>query len=126
MGPTAVALGFEPEVRLNGAIDSLPPRIVTELLAVAREALSNIARHADCKCVSLNISVAHNLLVAEIRDDGRGFAGPQNAHAATNGRGGHGLENMRSRVAELGGHLSIDSTPGQGTLLKVSVPLKKP
>ena len=96
------------------------------LFLIFKEAINNIARHADCKCVSLNISVAHNLLVAEIRDNGRGFAGPQNAHSSTNGRGGHGLENMRSRVADLGGHLSIDSTPGQGTLLKVNIPLKRP
>jgi len=95
------------------------------LFLIFKEAINNIARHADCKCVSLNISVAHNLIVAEIRDDGRGFAAPQNAHASTNGRGGHGLENMRSRVVELGGHLSIDSTPGQGTVLKVTIPLKK-
>lgn len=90
---------------------------------IFKEALNNIARHADCRSVSLSINLAHHQLVAEVRDDGCGFVQQGVQDGSTNGRGGHGLRNMQRRAAQLGGQFSINSTPGRGTHLKLTVPL---
>jgi ligand-binding sensor domain-containing protein/two-component sensor histidine kinase len=93
---------------------------------IFKEALNNIARHADCRSVLLKINLTHHQLVAEVQDDGSGFVVQQNAQeASTNGRGGHGLKNMERRASQLGGRFSIDSSPGLGTHLKLTVPLRK-
>jgi signal transduction histidine kinase len=63
-------------------------------------------------------------MAAEIRDDGRGFVVPAAQTPSPNGRG-HGLENMRSRAAQLGGRLDIRSAPGQGTHLELTIPIKR-
>lgn len=96
------------------------------ILLFFKEAITNVARHSDCTFARLNIEVAHNRLVGEVRDDGRGFAIATAERDSTDGRGGQGLENMRRRVSQLGGTLSIDSSPGRGARLKLTIPLKKP
>ena len=104
----------------------LDPEQRRHLFLIFKEAINNIARHAVCTLVSIDIRVSHNQLIAEIRDDGRGFSDVSPVEVPTNGReGGHGLENMKSRAAQLGGHLSVDSSPGRGTCLKLTNPLRK-
>jgi signal transduction histidine kinase len=90
---------------------------------IFKEALNNIARHAHCATVALNISVTRRRLLAELRDDGRGLAGDPQHEGSVNGRGGNGLGNMQARAAELGGALEIASTPGRGTRLTLTIPL---
>ncbi len=103
----------------------LDPERRRHLYLIFKEAINNIARHADCASVSLRISIAHNRLTAEIRDDGRGFVAPHPRPTPTDGEAGHGLENMRHRVAQLGGQLSLDAVPGRGTCLRLTIPLSK-
>jgi signal transduction histidine kinase/streptogramin lyase len=92
------------------------------LFLIFKEALHNIERHAGCKNVRLSLTVAHNQLWGEIRDDGRGFTAQGSDPAfSTNG---HGLENMRRRAAQVGGKVNIESCPGQGTCIKLMIPLK--
>jgi signal transduction histidine kinase len=91
---------------------------------IFKEAINNIARHADCRSVSMKIGLAHHQLVAEVQDDGSGFVVQQNGQqGTTNGGGGHGLKNMHRRAAQLGGRFSVHSSPGRGTHLKLIVPL---
>ena len=104
----------------------LNPEQRRHLFLIFKEAINNISRHADCTSVSLDITVSHNRLIAEIRDDGRGFSDVSPTEAANGRAGGHGLENMQSRAAQLGGHLSVDSSPGRGTCVKLTIPLRKP
>jgi ligand-binding sensor domain-containing protein/two-component sensor histidine kinase len=99
----------------------LTPEQRRHVYLIFKEAIHNIVRHADCTAVSLAINVSDHQLVADIRDDGRGFAQPP---GGTDFNEGHGLESMRNRAAQLGGQLKIDSAPGSGTCVKLSVPLK--
>ncbi|HEY2975733.1 MAG TPA: two-component regulator propeller domain-containing protein [Pyrinomonadaceae bacterium] len=100
----------------------LQPEERRHLFLIFKEALTNIARHASCTGVLVQLTVAGHQLRAEISDDGKGFlAIPRSAGA--NGRGGHGVENMRARAAQLGGRLEIDSTAGVGTRLTLTMPL---
>jgi signal transduction histidine kinase len=124
--PQKIKLDFQAPPDLEKI--KLNPEQRRHLLLIFKEAVNNIARHAGCTSVTLDITLSHNRLMAEIRDDGRGFSDvpATAAEAPTNGHaGGHGLENMQSRAAQMGGQLSIDSWPSRGTSLKLTIPLKK-
>jgi signal transduction histidine kinase len=86
------------------------------LLLILKEALSNVARHAQATRVEIAIRLAGPQLTLSIEDDGRGFD-PEGAHA------GHGLNSLRQRAAALSAQLEIRSTPGRGTRVSVVVPL---
>jgi len=85
-----------------------------QVLAVAREALANTARHAGASRVELTVTVARGLLTLVVVDDG---AGPGTA------TGGRGVANMRQRAEALGGDVTVGSRPVGGTEVRWSVPL---
>jgi signal transduction histidine kinase len=115
------------EARLNTSMQievksvgdtSLAQTVGAELLSVAREALSNVVRHADASHATLEITAANGEVRLEIADDGKGF------DADAPGRGGyHGLANMRRRAESMGGRLLVESAPGRGTRIIVVLPL---
>jgi two-component sensor histidine kinase len=108
--------GFE-RVKLN-------PEQRRHIYLIFKEAINNSVRHADCQSVYLSLEVLHHQIVGEIRDDGRGFGVPAPGQSPENGAG-HGLGNLRARAEQLGGNLRIDSSCGQGTSVRLSVPLKR-
>ncbi|MCS6817265.1 MAG: histidine kinase [Blastocatellia bacterium] len=112
------AKGIACEIRASEAVEAtrLSPDQRRHLYLILKEAIINIARHANCTQASLTISVENRRLIAEISDNGCGF----DSAALTSG---HGLENMRRRAAELKGRLDIATAPGQGTRLTLIVPL---
>jgi signal transduction histidine kinase len=114
----ARTLGFEPEVRFAGAVDrNVSEPLATELLSVLREALSNVARHAEADHVEVNVSV-DQMLELEVIDDGVGIAN-------RGGRqGGRGLGNMTVRAERLGGSFDVSTHPNGGTIVSWSVPLR--
>src|SRR5438270_7441953 len=83
------------------------------LYRVAQEALHNIVKHARASMVVLRLAGETNEIILEVRDNGKGFdpAGPFPGHL--------GLRSMRERVTKIGGTLSIESVPGQGTCIEV-------
>ncbi|MEX2135855.1 MAG: GAF domain-containing sensor histidine kinase [Chloroflexota bacterium] len=129
-GPGVVASALETlaeEARLNGSMPievksvgdtRLAPTIGAELISIAREALSNVVRHADASRATMEVTAANGEVRLEIADDGKGF------DARTPGRGGHhGLANMLRRAESLGGSLLVESGPGRGTRIIVVLPL---
>jgi Rrf2 family protein len=109
--------GVEVEVRVpdDGLID-LPIETVAELLALTREALSNIARHAAASHAWVRLDVDDDNVRLELADDGRGF---ELARAAE--RGHHGLANMRSRAEAIGARFEVESTSAGGTRIIVNL-----
>lgn len=104
------ALGFEPHVRFEGAIDSaVDDRQADHLLAVVREALANVARHAGARGVDVAVEVDGGRLRLVVEDDGVGIGEV--------GDGGHGLRNMRERAVRHGGALEVAPRPEGGTRL---------
>lgn len=97
--------------------EGLSMEIMAELLAIAREALANVARHAGAAHVSVGLSASDNTFRLEIADDGRGLK--LGAVAAS---GHHGLANMRKRAEVLGGTFDIRSGEGEGTHIVVVIP----
>jgi signal transduction histidine kinase len=98
-------------------LERLPIEVMAELLAVAREALSNIARHAAASHAAVELDATDGALRLTFVDDGRGFD-PDVASE----RGHHGMGNMRARTEALGGTFSVTSRSGAGTRIIITVP----
>lgn len=92
---------------------------------VAQEALTNVVRHARAQRVWIELSPRDGLLELVVRDDGVGFDVRQTLERAA-GAGNLGLLGMKERVEILGGTLQIDSRPGQGTRIRIALPLAEP
>jgi signal transduction histidine kinase len=106
------------EIEIEGREpDKLPLGIVAELLAVAREALANIARHSGAQHAAVRLSGGDDLIRMEITDDGRGLRGEAEIDQSH-----HGLANMRARARALDGTFEIESSPRAGTRIIVAVP----
>ena len=103
----------DPERQLG----ALPLEVVAEILAVVREGLSNVARHAGATTTRIELSARGAELQLEMVDDGRGFRAEERPD-----RGHHGLANMRARVEALSGRFEVDSTPGRGTRIIIELP----
>jgi signal transduction histidine kinase len=86
-----------------------------DLVQLAREALSNVGRHAAAATCRVSLYRTEDGAVLEVDDDGRGFD-PARPSA------GHGLRNLRERAAALGGRAEITSAPGEGTRVRVTIP----
>ena len=104
------------EIRPDG-IERYPPEIESAVYFCCLEALQNASKHAR-GATGVTVSLAEDdALRFYVRDDGDGFDVQRTA-------GGAGLANMRDRLAAIGGELTIDSTPGQGTAVRGSVPIR--
>jgi signal transduction histidine kinase len=109
------AFGFAPRLLADGPLDSaVTPEVADHLLAVVREGLSNAARHAHCRAVSVTVTVADGQVRAEIVDDGVGVGEPTRRS---------GLANMRSRADDLRGTFRVGPGPdGVGTRIDWTAP----
>ncbi|MBN1122412.1 MAG: cache domain-containing protein [Anaerolineae bacterium] len=105
------------EFSARGDPDRVPVECKIALYRIAQEALNNALKHADSSHVSIDLMVGKSMVCLSIRDDGRGF-NPDDVSG-----GGLGLDTMRERVNDIGAALEIDSTPGEGTAVRVSCPL---
>ncbi|WP_433306946.1 GAF domain-containing protein [Actinoplanes sp. CA-030573] len=112
----AGSLGFRPVLDTIGPVDSaIPHDIVPELMAVLREALANVARHARAAEVRVAVRATGDEVVLRVEDDGIG-ADPAGARG--------GMVNMSERAADLGGTFTIEPGPaGTGTVLTWRAPL---
>ncbi len=97
----------------------LPPAVETAAYRVIQEALTNVARHAGVKQVSVHLMVVEERLVIQIEDRGVGF----DPEAVMQGGDSRGLAGMRERVGSLNGELVVESSPGKGTSLIVELPI---
>jgi signal transduction histidine kinase len=122
---SAGLLGYEPTVAMDGPLDSVvPDHVRPDLLATVREALANVARHADAHAVNVDVTVdrAATQLQLVVRDDGQGLPGQGPGPGAKPRRTG-GLVNMAARATRWQGRCSIESARGKGVTVTWSVPL---
>jgi signal transduction histidine kinase len=108
-------LGFAPAVRFTGPVDyEAPEQAVEHAVAVVREALSNVARHAGASQVSVDLETGGGNLRLRICDDGTGL--PEDGRRS-------GLANLADRAADLGGTFTAGPGEKGGTVLVWQVPL---
>jgi signal transduction histidine kinase len=111
--------GVETEVALAEDIGRLEPEVETAIYRVVQEALHNIAKHAQAKIVSVQVTRDAKGIKAIVEDDGVGIPGSsQNPQRRT-----FGLAGMRERISALGGTIRVNSRKGQGTRITVNVPV---
>jgi signal transduction histidine kinase len=112
------ALGFEPRLEFVGAIDSsVTPSLAEELIVSLREALSNVARHAQGTAAQIYVGVSEGQVLLRVTDDG---VGPPPAGVRTEG---NGLPNLEKRARRLGGTFTLRAGAREGTVVEWCVPL---
>jgi signal transduction histidine kinase len=116
--PRGVAVHCE----FNEVDRRLPPLMETALFRAVQEAVSNIAKHADAEHVLIQCGVESDLLTIEIEDDGNGFELAAVKRPKDEGHG-WGLLGITERVEALGGTVVIDTAPGQGARIVITVPV---
>jgi signal transduction histidine kinase len=104
----AGSLGFEPRVLFDGPVDAAvgDDALAADVLAVLREALANVAKHAKATSVDVTVRAGGGELVLEVVDDGRGVAAAASASAEG---GGHGLANLAARAQRWGGTCEVSA-----------------
>lgn len=114
---TSEALGFEPSIKFDGLVDTIPDPVVAHLLPTLREALTNVARHAGATEARVTVAVTGTEIVLEVADNGAGISG-----ASPRRLGGNGLRNMHERALSMGGGCEIASQEDEGTTVVWRVP----
>jgi two-component system, NarL family, sensor histidine kinase UhpB len=117
------AEGVRVEVQAPDGEPPLPPELALTLFRITQEAVNNVLKHAGAGCVSIALLHKPGQVSLLIADDGSGFDVSQSAQQAV-GLGRLGLLGLQERAELVGGALSIDSAPGQGTRLQVDIPLE--
>lgn len=118
--------GLMVQFAVSGSPVELPTPYEVALLRTAQSALANTVRHAGARRAEITLSFMDTSVSLDVVDDGRGFAPGSGPVAAETDTGGFGLPAMRSRARSLGGTLSVESAPGQGTAVALTLPLPLP
>jgi PAS domain S-box-containing protein len=116
--------GIRTELSLSDETEenTFDPIVEVQLLRVIQEALTNSHKHSGARNLRVSVELDGNKACITITDDGKGFD-PGRIEPES---GGHfGLVFMRERMEQIGGSLKIDSIPGEGTVLKLDVPIRK-
>jgi len=110
--------GLAAELSAEGDFSDLDDDVQLVVYRVAQEALTNAARHGEAQRVAVSLRRSGEGVDLEIADDGRGFAFEQSER-------GLGIGGMRERALLIGAELTIESRPGHGTTVRLSVPANR-
>lgn len=89
------------------------------VLLTVKEALNNALKHASASEITVELNVETGFLIIRVQDNGKGF------DSSTSARFGNGLLNMRRRIEDLGGTFHISAVPGEGTSVRMRVPIQQ-
>lgn len=108
------------EVAAQGRVRPLPETIEENLLRIGQEAVTNIIKHSGASAATIHLDYGAQSVVLKIEDNGRGFAveeraGPDNGH--------FGLLGISERVKRMNGQISLTSAPGNGTTVRIQIPI---
>src|SRR5262249_22263999 len=109
--------GLDIEFKAQGLPDAVPPDMALCLYRIAQEGLRNVVKHSGALAASVNLNGTANEVGLTILDCGAGFD-PQSTSSAQ----GLGFISMRERLRLVGGTLTINAQPNQGTQLQIRVP----
>jgi signal transduction histidine kinase len=108
--------GIAANLSITGTQAPLHPDIELTILRAVQESLTNVGRHSGARTAAITLSYMEDVVVLDVQDDGRGFA-----PSSVAGRG-YGLTGMRERTDALQGTFSVESLPGEGTTISISLP----
>jgi signal transduction histidine kinase len=108
------------DINIGGTYRTLAPSLENEVFRIAQEAFANVVRHAKAAHAMINLRYHPNELTLTISDNGIGFDATD---TTLPGKGHFGLQGMRERAKQIGGELSMKSSPESGTTVTLTVPL---
>jgi signal transduction histidine kinase len=109
------------EVNIKGGFEKLPEEMEHNLLRIAQEAVTNASKHAQASRIKVKLEQTEKVVNLKVIDNGCGFQ----TDDAFAGIGGHfGLIGIRERAERIGGEFRLESQPGAGTEVEVTVPLR--
>jgi signal transduction histidine kinase len=118
--------GLELRLQLPEGVQGVTADEELALFRVAQEALTNVQRHSSSPWVAIRLRTEPTSIVLEIEDAGRGIPAGQTDEPESSGRfAGVGVAGMRERIRQLGGTLTVESTPGGGTLVRACIALSQ-
>jgi len=106
--------------RVHGDPVAVDAEVATALVRTARGALANVVEHAHATTAVVSLTYQSDVVALDVRDDGRGFDPDR---VVTTGGRGRGLAGIRERARAFGGDLVVESVPGEGTTVAVSLPV---
>jgi signal transduction histidine kinase len=113
-------LGFEPRVLIDGPVDTgLDDATVADAVATLREALTNVAKHAQASHVDVAVVVDDTAVRVTVTDDG---VGPQPRSRSETAQSGHGLDNLTTRATRHGGTCDLRPAGDRGSVLDWRIP----
>lgn len=115
------ASGIRFASKIDNIDDALPKDLRINFYRIVQESLNNIMKHAQATDVNIHITRDKERVILSIRDNGIGF-NPANP-PSKGGKSGFGLTGMEERANSLGGNFRVRSTPGQGTVMTVEIPI---
>lgn len=117
------ATGIPIETDIEDLQDRLSPTIEIGLYRILQEALNNVVKHSDASEVRVALKRHADQVILSVQDDGRGFLvkEPEETGEAM----GHGLAGMAERCRLMGGRWQVRSAPGQGTLIRIEIPVRE-
>lgn len=110
--------GIRTTLRASQPGHTLPKAVQLTAYRTAQEALTNIAKHARCDLVTIDLTDSGNVLTLEISDNGQGFSALEQGKAKA-----YGLKGLQERAKSVGGWLDVSTRSGKGTSIILSVPL---
>lgn len=119
---TAAQHGIAARLQCIESEVSLPSPVEVTLLRITQSALANVVQHADADRVEVTLSLLGDDVVLDVVDDGRGFAADTLVEPGPGDATGFGLPAMRARARAHGGTMVVESRPGEGTALAVTIP----
>lgn len=121
------AAGLDVRFRAGEPAEPLDDRVATSCMRIAREAVTNVIRHADAERLTVTLRFSGETVELTVEDDGRGFRhGGESAGGGECERRGLGLTGMLERALSVGGTLDVESRPGRGTRIHARLPLAVP
>jgi signal transduction histidine kinase len=111
--------GVKVTLSVTGDASPMHPEIELAILRAVQEALTNIGKHANAKTAAVTLSYMEDVVVLDVQDDGKGFTPEPKKEQGT----GLGLKGMRERTEALRGTYSVESVPGEGTTVSITLPV---
>jgi two-component system sensor histidine kinase DegS len=116
--------GIKLVYKTEGEIERLPQKIENNIFRIIQEAINNAIKYSNADTIEVMLSESDNNLVIMVRDEGKGFDTRIVEARSINIESGRGFFNMYERTEYVNGHLQINSEPGKGTSVRLTVPMR--
>lgn len=116
--------GIDLQYRTSGSIARLPQKIENNIFRIIQEAINNSIKYSEADKITVSLKQIENELIITVKDEGKGFDIKIAEARSSNLESGRGFFNMYERTEYVNGSLEIQSEPGQGTTVRLTVPVR--